>query len=151
MSDRSFLESWSLNFDDIAFIEGSDLVSRVWVAFRLRFLRTHGRFPSREDDPCPVILRHPGVRRASDRDCSAVRAWLVEDCRRSCGRDRGSGRRTVRIRLASCTLDFCKSPAMASQVASGFHGEAAKRRVQAFSRGVRLNTLGNRAVRGTGR
>ena len=117
MSDRSFIESWSLNFDDIAYVEGFNLVSRVWVAFQLRFFRTHGRFPSREDDPCPeclrylgrqldlaapepgrfrfhhvnarrhraAILRHLGVRRASERDRSALRAWLVEDCRRSCG------------------------------------------------------------------
>ena len=117
MSDRSFIESWSLDVDDIAFVEGFNLVSRVWVAFQLRFFRTHGRFPSREDDPCPeslrylgrqldlaaqdparfrfhhvntrrhraAILRHPGVRRASEQDRSALRAWLVEECRRSCG------------------------------------------------------------------
>ena len=79
MSDRSFLEFWSLNFDDIAFIEGLNLVSRVWTAFRIRFFRTHGRFPPCADNPWPAILRHPGVRRASDRDRSAVRARLVED------------------------------------------------------------------------
>ena len=31
------------------------------------------------------ILRQLGVRRASERDCSALRTWLVENCRRSCG------------------------------------------------------------------
>lgn len=31
-----------------------------------------------------AILRHLGVRRASERDRSALRAWLVEDCRLSC-------------------------------------------------------------------
>ena len=117
MSDRSFIESWSLDVDDIAFVEGFNLVSRVWVAFQLRFFRTHGRFPSREDDFCPeslrylgrqldlaapdpgrfrfhhvntrrhraAILRHLGVRRASERDRSSLRAWLVEECRRTCG------------------------------------------------------------------
>ena len=117
MSDRSFIESWSLDVDDIAFVEGFNLVSRVWVAFQLRFFRTHGRFPSREDDSCPeslrylgrqldlaapgsgrfrfhhvntrrhraAILRHLGVRRASERDRSSLRAWLVEECRRTCG------------------------------------------------------------------
>ena len=58
MSDRSFIESWSLDVDDIAFVEGFNLVSRVWVAFQLRFFRTHGRFPSREDEPCPEGLRY---------------------------------------------------------------------------------------------
>ena len=117
MSDRSFIESWSLDVGDIAFVEGFNLVSRIWVAFQLRFFRVHGRFPSCEDDPCPeslrylgrqldlaaldpgrfrfhhvntrrhraAILRHLGVRRASERDRSALRAWLVEECRRSCG------------------------------------------------------------------
>ena len=47
MSDRSFIESWSLDVDDIAFVEGFNLVSRIWVAFQLRFFRVHGRFPSR--------------------------------------------------------------------------------------------------------
>ena len=60
MSDRSFIESWSLNVEDSAFVEGFNLVSRVWVAFQLRFFRTHGRFPSREDDPCPECLRYLG-------------------------------------------------------------------------------------------
>ena len=32
MPDRSFIESWSLNFDGIAYVEGFNLVSRVWVA-----------------------------------------------------------------------------------------------------------------------
>ena len=106
MSDRSFIESWSLDVDDIAFVEGFNLVSRVWLAFQLRFFRTHGRFPSHEDDSCPeslrylgrqlnlaapdpdrfrfhhvntrrhraAILRHLGVRRASERDRSTLRA-----------------------------------------------------------------------------
>ena len=53
MSDRSFLECWSLNFDDVGFVEGFNFGSRIWVAFQLRFFRTHGRFPSLEDDLCP--------------------------------------------------------------------------------------------------
>ena len=87
----------------------------IRVAFQLRFFRTHGRFPSREDDLCPeglqylgqqldlnvpvtgqfrfrhvnarrhrvAILRYFGVRRTSDRDRSALRRWIVEDCRSS--------------------------------------------------------------------
>ena len=116
MSDRSFIEFWSLKVGDIAFVEGFNLASRIWVAFQLRFFQTHGRFPSRTEDVCPeglrylgrqldlatpdpesfsfhhinarrhraAILRHLGVRRASEQDRSALRAWLVEDCRCAC-------------------------------------------------------------------
>ena len=106
MPERSFIESWSLNLDDLAFVEGFNRANRVWVAFQLRCFRTQGRFPSREDDLCAerlrylgrqldlsapepgdfrfhhinarrhrsAILRHLGVRRASQRDRSALRA-----------------------------------------------------------------------------
>ena len=116
MPDRSFMECWSLDFDDAGFVEGFNLDSRIWVAFQLRFFRTHGRFPSREDDPCRdglqylgqqldvtvpdagqfrfrhvnarrhrlAILRHLDVRRATDRDRSALRTWILESCRGSC-------------------------------------------------------------------
>ncbi len=60
MSDRFFLESWSLHFDDIAFVGGFNLASPVCVAFQLRFFRTHGRFPSHEADLCPEGLRYLG-------------------------------------------------------------------------------------------
>ncbi len=33
MSDRSFLECWSLNFDDMELVEGFNLNSRIWVPF----------------------------------------------------------------------------------------------------------------------
>ena len=126
MSDRTFIESWSLAIDEIAFVEEFNLVSRVWVAYQLRFFRTHGRFPSREDDrsaealrylgsqldlaaPDPgefryhhvnarrhrtAILRHLGVRRALEEDRSALRAWLVDECRHSSG--------AVEVQVASC-------------------------------------------------
>ena len=115
MSDRSFLECWSLNFDDMGFVEGFNIANRFWVALQLLFFRTHGRFPFREDDLCPdgaeylgqqlsmsvpdpkqfdfghvnarrhrvAILRYLGVRRATARDRSALRAWIVENCRSS--------------------------------------------------------------------
>ena len=60
MPDRSFMECWSLDFDDAGFVEGFNLDSRIWVAFQLRFFRTHGRFPSREDDPCRDGLQYLG-------------------------------------------------------------------------------------------
>jgi len=116
MPDRSFMECWSLDPDDAGFVEGFSPGGRIWAAFQLRFFRTHGRFPSREDDPCQeglqylgqqldvtvpdaggfrfrhvnarrhrvAILRHLDVRRATDRDRSALRAWLLESCRGSC-------------------------------------------------------------------
>ncbi len=52
MSDRSFLDCWSLDFDDVGFDEGFNLGSPVRVAIQLRFLRTHGRLSSREDELC---------------------------------------------------------------------------------------------------
>jgi len=116
MSDQSFLECWSLNFNDMDFVEAFNLASRIWVAFQLRFFQTHGRFPSREQDlssegleylaqqvdvKVPIdqeqfdyrhvntrrhrvaILKHLGIRRATDRDRSTLRSWISEDCRRS--------------------------------------------------------------------
>ncbi|WP_420584043.1 Tn3 family transposase [Ruegeria sp.] len=116
MSDQSFLESWSLNFNELEFVEAFNLASRIWVAFQLRFFQTHGRFPSRAQDlssegleylaqqldvKIPVdqeqfdyrhvnarrhrvaILKHLGVRRATDRDRLALRSWIFENCRRS--------------------------------------------------------------------
>ena len=113
MSERSFIEIWSLAFDDVALIAGFSRPSRVWVAFQLRFFHEHARFPSREGDvaadslrylaeqlglPVPdhgdfhfghvnarrqrgAILRHYGIRRASDRDKAELRAWLSGACR----------------------------------------------------------------------
>ena len=75
MFDQSFLECWSLNFDDIEIVEGFNLNSRIWVAFQLRFFRTHGRFPSREDDFCPEGLQYLGhqLDLAKTHRCSRVR------------------------------------------------------------------------------
>ena len=39
MSERSFIEIWSLAFDDVSSIEGLNQSSRIWVAFQLRFCR----------------------------------------------------------------------------------------------------------------
>ncbi len=116
MSDRSFPESRSLDSNDMEFVEAFSPTSRIRAAFQLRFLRAHGRFPSRERDPvsegleylaqqldvrAPVgqepfghrhvnarrhrvaILKHPGARRATDRDRLALRPWIAGDCRRS--------------------------------------------------------------------
>ncbi len=58
MSKRSFIEIWSLAFDDVALIEGFNRSSRVWVAFQLRFFHEHARFPSREGDVAADSLRY---------------------------------------------------------------------------------------------
>ena len=60
MSDRSFLECRSLDFDDAGFVECFNLDSRIRVVFLLRFFRSRGRFPSRDDDPCREGLQCPG-------------------------------------------------------------------------------------------
>ena len=55
---RSFIEIWSLNFDDTVFVGEFNRSSRVWVAFQLCFFRDHGRFPSREGDGDAEALRY---------------------------------------------------------------------------------------------
>ncbi len=58
MSDRSFIEIWSLSYDDIAWVESFNRSSRVWAALQLRFFRRHGRFPSRDGDLDGDSLRY---------------------------------------------------------------------------------------------
>ena len=108
--ERSFVEVWSLSFDDIGLIEGVNRSGRVWFAFQLCFFRERSRFPSRPGDiqadvlrylaeqlgvAAPetrdfeyghvtarrhraAILRHLGIRRATDRDRQALRDELAE-------------------------------------------------------------------------
>ena len=108
--ERSFVEVWSLSFDDIGLIEGVNRSGRVWFAFQLGFFRERARFPSRPGDiqadvveylseqlgtVAPevrdfeyghvtarryraAILRHLGIRRATDRDRQALRDELAE-------------------------------------------------------------------------
>ncbi|MBC6445060.1 MAG: DUF4158 domain-containing protein [Alphaproteobacteria bacterium GM202ARS2] len=58
MAERSFIETWSLGFDEMAWVEGFSRESRVWAAFQLRFFRQHGRFPSRDGDLDEESLRY---------------------------------------------------------------------------------------------
>ena len=58
MTERSFIEIWSLRFDEIAWARGFNRAGRVWVAFQLRFFRQHGRFPSRGGDLDEESLRY---------------------------------------------------------------------------------------------
>ncbi|WP_242661907.1 Tn3 family transposase [Salipiger thiooxidans] len=108
--ERSFVEVWSLSFDDMGLIEGVNRSGRVWFAFQLSFFRERSRFPCRSGDvPADVvqylceqlgiaapderdfeyghvtarrhraaILRHLGIRRATDRDRQALRGELAE-------------------------------------------------------------------------
>ena len=108
--ERSFVEVWSLSFDDIGLIKGVNRSGRVWFAFQLSFFRERARFPSRSGDvwddvlqylaeqlgvAAPdaldfeyghvtarrhraAILRHFGIRRATDRDRQALRVELAE-------------------------------------------------------------------------
>lgn len=48
--ERSFVEVWSLSFDDIGLIEGVNRSGRVWFAFQFSFFRERARFPSRSGD-----------------------------------------------------------------------------------------------------
>lgn len=59
MAERSFIEIWSLGFDEIAWAEGFNRRGRIWAAFRLRFFRQYGRFPGRDGDVDEDSLRVP--------------------------------------------------------------------------------------------
>lgn len=116
--ERSFVEVWSLSFDDIGLVERINRSGRVWYAFQLSFFRERARFPSRLDDiqadvlrylaeqlgiAVPetrdfeyghvtsrrhraAILRHLGIRRATDRDRQALRGELAEMFRGAFGK-----------------------------------------------------------------
>ena len=58
MAERSFIETWSLGFDEMTWVEGFNRAGRVWAAFQLRFFRLHGRFPSRDGDLDEESLRY---------------------------------------------------------------------------------------------
>ena len=127
MSDRSFLECWNLDFNDLEIVEGFNLNSRKWVAFQLRFFRTHGRFPSRSEDLCPEGLQYLGWQLDltvpdtgqfhyrhvnSRRHRVAILRYL--GVRRTTARDRSA--------LHKWIADDCRglSPAGEEQVASGY-------------------------------
>ena len=58
MPERSFMEIWSLDSEEVAWAEGFNRLGRVWAAFQLRFFRRHGRFPSRDGDIDDDSLRY---------------------------------------------------------------------------------------------
>ena len=55
--ERSFVEVWSLSFDDIGLIEGINRSGRVWFAFQLSFFRARAQFRSRSGDVQADVLR----------------------------------------------------------------------------------------------
>ena len=50
MSDRAFLEIWSLSFSDFGFLETYHQGSRAWVGVQLLYFRDHGHFAGELDD-----------------------------------------------------------------------------------------------------
>jgi hypothetical protein len=50
MSDRVFLEIWSLSFSDFEFLETYHQGSRAWVGVQLLYFRDHGHFAGELDD-----------------------------------------------------------------------------------------------------
>ena len=106
MSDRIFLEIWSLSFSDFEFLETYHQGSRAWVGVQLLYFRDHGHFAGELDDipddarnyvgdqlgldgamPYNVskdtvrrhqleILRHLGFHRATQSDRQNLRDWL---------------------------------------------------------------------------
>ena len=106
MSDRAFLEIWSLSYSDFEFLETYHQGSRVWVGVQLLYFRDHGHF-TRDladipddaqtyvgdqlglDSAAPYsvsrdtvrrhqleILRHLGFHRATERDRETLRDRL---------------------------------------------------------------------------
>lgn len=106
MSDRAFLEIWSLSFSDFEFLETYHQGSRVWIGVQLLYFRDHGHFAGELNDipddarnyvgdqlgldgamPYNVskdtvrrhqleILRHLGFHRATQSDRQNLRDWL---------------------------------------------------------------------------
>jgi len=106
MSDRAFLEIWSLSFSDFEFLGTYHQGSRVLVGIQLLYFRDHAYFSRNLADipddaqiyvgdqlgldgatPCRVsrdtvrrhqleILRHLGFQRATERNREALRDWL---------------------------------------------------------------------------
>lgn len=56
--ERSFVEVWSLSFDDIGLVEEINRSGRVWFAFQLSFFRERARFPSRSGDVQADVLHY---------------------------------------------------------------------------------------------
>lgn len=119
--ERSFVEVWSLFFDDIGLIEEINRSGWVWFAFQLSFFREWARFPYRPGDVQTDVLQYlaeqlgvmaPGVlgqfsgkrvcyeehyQRHRGRNCSIpsfATSWLAYGKR--CF-ERSSGRRQCRI------------------------------------------------------
>jgi len=116
MTDRSFLEIWSLSFSDFEFLDTYHQGSRVWVGVQLLYFRDHGHFLEDLPDLPPdartyvgdqlglagtpyydvsrdtarrhqlEILRHLGFHRATERDRETLRDWLMVELG---GRDAG--------------------------------------------------------------
>ncbi len=106
MSDRAFLEIWSLSFSDFEFLETYHQGSRVWVGVQLLYFRDHGYFTKDMTElPCDAqtyvedqlglgraapysvsrntvrrhqleILRYLGFHRATQSDRQNLRDWL---------------------------------------------------------------------------
>lgn len=56
--ERSFVEVWSLSFDDVGLVEGINRSGQIWLAFQLCFFRAWARFPSRSGDVHADVLRY---------------------------------------------------------------------------------------------
>ncbi|MEM9670423.1 MAG: hypothetical protein AAF950_15995 [Pseudomonadota bacterium] len=58
MAERPFIETWSLGFDEMTWVESFNRERRVWAAFKLWFFQHHGRFPLRDGDLDGESLRY---------------------------------------------------------------------------------------------
>lgn len=50
LAEQSFIEQWSLTFDDLEFVNGYRKTMRIWVAIQLKFFCLYGYFPTDHSD-----------------------------------------------------------------------------------------------------
>ena len=77
--ERSFVEVWSLSFDDIGLVERINRSGRFWYAFQLSFFQEWARFPSRPGDVQADVLRYLAEQLGiADQEISALALQLVQ-------------------------------------------------------------------------
>lgn len=108
MTEQAFATVWGLSYSDFEFLNRFGAKSRVAIACQLVFFRQHARFPADRSDLDPDVIAYVadqigatddlsysfssdtarrqragildflGFRRASDRDCANLQAWMIE-------------------------------------------------------------------------
>jgi len=106
LAERSFIEQWSLTFDDLGFVNGYRKTMRIWIALQLKFFCLHGYFPADHSDiasDCTAYLAEQmgcSVPDQSDYQFKARRARRHnQDVLRHLGFHRGTDRDKATLKL----------------------------------------------------